>query len=91
MLDNQYLILNQQNNNRDSMKVKLYSSPVVSLGKDATIDRVLLKMQLNHIKTALITFEKKPIGIITETDIVKFLEEDNFNRALDEIQLLLWL
>ena len=85
MLDNQYLILNQQNNNRDSMKVKLYSSPVVSLDKYTTIDRTLLKMQLNHIKTVLITSEKKPIGIITETDIVKFLEEDNSNRALDEI------
>ncbi len=73
------------------MKVKLYSSPVVSLGNDATIDRVLLKMQLNHIKTVLITSGKTPLGVITETDIGKFLEEDNFNRALEEIQLLLWL
>ena len=73
------------------MKAKLYSSPVVSVEKDATIDSVLLKMQLNHIKSLLVTSKNKPTGIVTETDIVKFLEEDNFNMALDEIQLLLWL
>jgi len=85
MTDNQYLILNQQSDERDSMKIKLYSSPVISLKKDATIDRILLKMQLNYIKTVLITSGKTPLGVITETDIVKFLEEDKTSRALDEI------
>ena len=85
MTDNQYLILNRQYDEKNSMKVKLYSSPVISLKKDATIDRVLLKMQLNYIKTVLITSEKTPLGVITETDIVKFLEEDKTSRALDEI------
>jgi len=82
MTDNQYLILNRQSDEKNSMKIKLYSSPVISLKKDATIDRVLLKMQLNHIKTVLITSEKTPLGVITETDIVKFLEEDKTSRAL---------
>jgi len=85
MTDNQYLILNRQSDERDSMKVKLYSSPVISLEKVATIDRVLLKIQLNNIKTVLITSGKTPLGVITETDIVKFLEEDKTSRALDEI------
>ena len=85
MTDNQYLILNRQYDEKNSMKVKLYSSPVISLEKDATIDRVLLKMQLNYIKTVLITSGKTPLGVITETDIVKFLEEDKTSRALDEI------
>ncbi len=85
MVDNQYLILNRQYDERNSMKVKLYSSPVISLEKDATIDRVLLKIQLNNIKTVLITSGKTPLGVITETDIVKFLEEDKTSRALDEI------
>ena len=85
MTDNQYLILNRQYDERDSMKVKLYSSPVISLEKVATIDRVLLKIQLNNIKTVLITSGKTPLGVITETDIVKFLEEDKTSRALDEI------
>lgn len=85
MTDNQYLILNRQSDERNSMKVKLYSSPVISLEKVATIDRVLLKIQLNNIKTVLITSGKTPLGVITETDIVKFLEEDKTSRALDEI------
>ena len=85
MADNQYLILNQQYYKRNSMKVKLYSSPVISLEKDATIDKALLKMQLNNIKTILITSRKTTLGVITETDIVKFLEEDKTRRALDEI------
>ena len=67
------------------MKAKLYSSPVVSVEKDATIDSVLLKMQLNYIKSLLITSKNKPTGIVTETDIVKFLEEDKSKRALDKI------
>jgi predicted transcriptional regulator len=85
MIENQNRILNRQHAGIDLMKVKLYSSPVISLKEDATVASVLLKMQLNNIKTVLITLEKKPIGIITETDIVKFLEEDKTNRALDEI------
>lgn len=67
------------------MNVKLYSSPVISLTESATIDNILLKMQLNNIKTILITSGKKPRGVITETDIVKFLGEDKTNRTLDEI------
>ncbi|HEU03878.1 MAG TPA: CBS domain-containing protein [Nitrosopumilus sp.] len=85
MTDNQYLILNRQYDKKNSVKVKLYSSPVISLKKDAKIDRVLLKMQLNYIKTVLITSGKTPLGVVTETDIVKFLEEDKTSRALDEI------
>lgn len=88
MIDNQNLILNQQKNRKVPMKVKLCSSPVISLEKDATVDKILLKMQLNHVKTVLITSEKSPLGIITETDIVKFLEEDSSSRALDEIPVI---
>jgi len=66
-------------------KVKLYSSPIITLQEDVTIDRVLLKMQLNHIKTVVITSKDQPQGIVTETDIVKFLEDDKTKRALDKI------
>lgn len=67
------------------MNVKRCSSPVISLTESATINNALLKMQLNNIKTILITLENKPRGIITETDIVKFLGADKTNRTLDEI------
>jgi len=85
MSENQNLILNRKDTGRYLMKIKLYSAPVISLKENATIDSVLLKMQLNNIRTVLITSEKKPRGIVTETDIVKFLEDDKTNRALDEI------
>ena len=42
-------------------------------------------MQLNHIKTVVITSKDQPQGIVTETDIVKFLEDDKTKRALDKI------
>ena len=85
MDDNQTLALNENEKLSGKMKAKLYSSPVVSVEKDITIDSVLLKMQLNHIKSLLITSKNKPTGIVTETDIVKFLEEDKIKRALDKI------
>ena len=67
------------------MKVKLCSSPVVTLNDETTITRVLIKMNLNHIKTVVITSNDKPQGVVTETDIVKFLEDDKTDRALDKI------
>jgi len=88
MSENQNLILNRKDTGRYLMKIKLYSAPVISLKENATIDSVLLKMQLNNIRTVLITSEKKPRGIVTETDIVKFLEDDKTNRALDEIPVI---
>ncbi len=69
------------------MKSNLYSSPVISAGEDAAIDSVLLKMQLNHIKSIVITSDNKPSGIVTETDIVKFLEENKNTRSLDKISV----
>jgi len=67
------------------MKVKFCSSSVVMLNDEYTIDYVLLKMQLNHIKTVVITSKGKPQGVVTETDIVKFLEDDKTDRSLDKI------
>ncbi len=85
MTDNQTFALNQNVELSSDMKVKICSSPVVTLNDEYTIDHVLLKMQLNHIKTVVITSKGKPKGVITETDIVKFLEDDKTDRALDKI------
>jgi len=85
MTDNQSPVLNENRKLSNSMKVKFCSSPVVMLNDEYTIDYVLLKMQLNHIKTVVITSKGKPQGVITETDIVKFLEDDKTDRALDKI------
>jgi len=85
MTDNQTRILNENLKLSSEMKLKQYSSPIVTLSDECSIDIVLTKMQLKHIKTVVITSNDKPQGIVTETDIVKFLEDDNTNRALDEI------
>ena len=85
MTDNQVTALNRNRKLNSHMKVKLYSSPIITLEEDVTIDRVLLKMQLKHIKTVVITSKDQPQGIVTETDIVKFLEDDKTKRALDKI------
>ncbi len=85
MTDNQTFALNQNVELSNCMKVKICSSPVVTLNDEYTIDHVLLKMQLNHIKTVVITSKGKPQGDVTETEIVKFLEDDKTDRALDKI------
>jgi len=85
MTDNQSPVLNENRKLSSDMKVKLCSSPVLMLNDEYTIDHVLLKMQLNHIKTVVITSKGKPQGVVTETDIVKFLEDDKTDRALDKI------
>lgn len=87
MSENQRATLNQNQITSAGMKVKLYSSPVITLKENDTLDRVLLKMQLNHIKTLVIASDNKPLGIVTERDINSFLENDKTKRALDQISL----
>jgi predicted transcriptional regulator len=64
---------------------KLYSTPVISVSQDSSIFEVLQKMQSNFVKRLVISDEAKPLGIITERDIDKFLEDDKTTRAIDEI------
>jgi len=64
---------------------KLFSSKVITVNKDSSIFEALQKMQLNLIKRVVITEGTKPLGIITERDINKFLKEDKTARAINEI------
>jgi CBS domain-containing protein len=64
---------------------KLFSKSVISVNPEASIFEALKRMQSNFVKRIVITDGSKPIGIITERDINKFLEEDKTARALDEI------
>ena len=64
---------------------KLYSTPVISVSSNSSIFEVLQKMQSNFVKRLVITDETKPLGIITERDIDKFLGDDKTARAIDEI------
>ena len=69
------------------MENKLYSSPVFTLTEHDFIHDALVLMQTNFIKRIVVVKDKKPVGIVTERDINRFLENDNTKRALDEVPL----
>jgi len=67
------------------MSGQKYTSSVVTVKPEASIQEALSKMQQNFIKRIVIAIGNQPVGIITERDITKFLEEDKTSRALNEI------
>ena len=66
---------------------KLYSSSVFTVGPDSSVFEALQKMQAKFVKRLVIVDGTKPLGIITERDINKFLQEDKTARAIDEIPI----
>ena len=66
-----------------------YSSPVISVGPEASIFETLQKMQLNFVKRIVIVSKERPIGIVTERDVNKFLENDKTAKVIDEIPIKL--
>ncbi len=63
------------------------TTDVITVTPDAYIHDVLQKMQLNFVKRIVVEVKKKPVGIVTERDISKFLENDKTARALEEISI----
>ena len=72
---------------RKLMEVQKFKSPVITVDPQASIHNALVKMQLNFIKRIVITDDNRPVGIVTERDISRFLENDKTARALDEIPI----
>jgi len=68
-----------------------YSPLVVTLKGEKSVHDALLRMHQNKIKRIVLTSgdpnREIPIGIVTESDIVKLLDEDKTTRTLDEISL----
>jgi len=60
---------------------------VMTVTPDTSINDVLQKMQFNFIKYIVVEVKNKPVGIVTERDINKFLENDKTVRALEEISI----
>ena len=54
---------------------------------ETSIKDVLQKMQSNFIKYIVVQENNKPVGIVTERDVNKFLENDKTARALEEISI----
>ncbi|HXV51395.1 MAG TPA: CBS domain-containing protein [Nitrosopumilaceae archaeon] len=69
------------------MEISKFKSPVITVNPSASIHDTLVKMQLNFIKRIVVVDENKPVGIVTERDISRFLENDKTARALDEIPI----
>ncbi len=63
------------------------TTDVITVKPDASINDVLQKMQFNFIKRIIVEVENKPVGIVTERDINKFLENDKTARAIEEIPI----
>ena len=62
-----------------------FSKSVITVNPNSSVYEALEKMKSNSIKRVVICEEAKPLGIITERDINRFLESDKTARALDEI------
>lgn len=66
---------------------KNYSSPVITVQPESSIFETLSQMQKNFVKRIVVAVKNKPVGIVTERDINRFLEEDKTARAVDEIPI----
>ncbi|MGQ0377290.1 MAG: CBS domain-containing protein [Nitrososphaerota archaeon] len=69
------------------MKVQKFQSPVVTVSPHVSIHDTFVKMQHGFIKRIVIVDDNRPVGIVTERDISRFLENDKTVRALDEIPI----
>jgi CBS domain-containing protein len=65
----------------------IYSFPVITVKPESSTFDALLQMQINFVKHIVITINNIPVGIVTERDINKFLEEDKTAHAINEIPI----
>ena len=86
MSENQNVILNRKQQQFRFMKER-YSSPVITVNPDTSIFETLKQMQTNFIKHIVVSVKNKPLGVVTERDINRFLENDKTARAIDEIPI----
>lgn len=68
-------------------QVQNYTSPVITLKPDNTVNDALQLMLKKEIKRIVLTGGDFPLGIVTERDIGKFLNNDKTKRTLDKILL----
>lgn len=69
------------------MKQMLYSAPVITLGPEDSTSDALFLMKKNDIKRIVIVNDDIPVGMVTERDIGRFLQNDKTSRMLDKIHL----
>ena len=64
-----------------------YSTNVITVPPESSIFETLHQMQNNMIKRVVVSVKNKPVGIVTERDINRFLANDKTARAIDEIPI----
>ena len=85
MSENQNSVLNQWVD--DKYRMQRYTSPVITVEPESSIHDTLVQMQTNFIKRIVISSKNRPLGIVTERDVSKFLEQDKTAKALNEIPI----
>ena len=85
MVENHTFALNQFEENNFPMEK--YTVPVITGKPDDSIFETLHHMQLNFIKRIIIVETNKPVGIVTERDINRFLDQEKTAKAVDEIPI----
>ncbi len=79
-------LLNQKINLGETMG-KEYSDKVVTVSPESSVFETLRLMQEKLIKRIVVIVKNKPVGIVTERDINRFLANDKTARAIDEIPI----
>ena len=69
------------------MKHMLYTAPVITLGPEDSINDALFMMKKNDIKRIVVVNNDIPVGMVTERDIGRFLQNDKTSRMLNQIHL----
>jgi len=68
-------------------RIKLFSSPVIAISQEKTLQDALFEMRKKRIRHLIVTHKVYPVGIVTERDIARFLEEDKLKRNVNQIQI----
>ena len=64
-----------------------FTTPVMTLEVKDTINDALFLMQKKDIKQVVIVKDGFPVGIVTERDIGRFLQQDKTTKPLDKISI----
>lgn len=72
---------------KEEIMEKRYTTKVITVFPESSIFESLHLMQENLIKRIVVVVKNKPVGIVTERDINRFLANDKTARAIDEIPI----
>jgi CBS domain-containing protein len=63
----------------------LASKDIIKLQKDNSLQDILVNLAMNKISKIFIYDEEKPVGVVTDKDVIRFLYIDKSGRNLNQI------